>query len=472
MCRFVFIFLACSLATLSAAGHHPDDWTPRELEGAVLFPRLAYLPPTRVWERVDVWVPAAGEEPKPCVILFYGGGYGGKVTGGLHETIQVLINNGYVVAMPDYALANQQPEPMVFHDGVRAVQYLRQNAERFQIDPTRIGAWGFSAGGWLLQGMAPAESQTIWPLYRPNGPRNDYYGSAPSLPAFRGETVSAGLQAWVSDWGASNKTENRYSRSVRSGFWTADDPPMFTCHNAPDGSLSAGVEAYRRGGAIAEQITLDINNTHVPPGDTIGVTGAGVEMTWLGSVIDFLDRHVKNPTVASAPRVYPSGGGLLPGESVSIISVYGDAAIRYTIDGTDPTERSDVYSGPVVLGPNQELRVANFTEDLSPSPVVVCRYVEAGRAAPVIDRSELSGSATVGSEFTHRFTIADDGPARWLICGDTHLSDSAFWEIDRDTGLLAGVPVEAGVYPLLVVVEVGEGEAVRRDVVEFVVLVE
>ena len=59
---------------------------------------------------------------------------------------------GYVPAyMTHYRLilrGNRYPDPQ--DDLRRAIQYVKQNAERYRINPDKIGAMGFSAGGHLV----------------------------------------------------------------------------------------------------------------------------------------------------------------------------------------------------------------------------------------------------------------------------------------------------------------------------------
>jgi len=48
-----------------------------------------------------------------------------------------------------YRLGEKYQYPIPLEDAQRAVRYVRANAAQYQIDPDRIGIWGFSAGGHL-----------------------------------------------------------------------------------------------------------------------------------------------------------------------------------------------------------------------------------------------------------------------------------------------------------------------------------
>lgn len=49
----------------------------------------------------------------------------------------------------DYRLSKEAPWPAALEDCRAAVDWLRQHAAEYDIDPERIGAWGNSAGGHL-----------------------------------------------------------------------------------------------------------------------------------------------------------------------------------------------------------------------------------------------------------------------------------------------------------------------------------
>ena len=56
---------------------------------------------------------------------------------------------GYAVASANYRLAQQASFPAPIHDGKAAVRFLRGHAKQYNLDPTRIGVWGQSAGAYL-----------------------------------------------------------------------------------------------------------------------------------------------------------------------------------------------------------------------------------------------------------------------------------------------------------------------------------
>jgi acetyl esterase/lipase len=65
-----------------------------------------------------------------------------------------LARRGYVTAAIEYRLSSEAAFPAGMHDCSAAVRFLRANAEKYSIDPNKIGAVGGSAGGHLTGLMA------------------------------------------------------------------------------------------------------------------------------------------------------------------------------------------------------------------------------------------------------------------------------------------------------------------------------
>ncbi len=104
--------------------------------------------------RVNVHIPP-GDGPFPCLLVIHGGGYmaGNKDASEFHSLCEAAIESGYVAVNVGY-IKGLNIHPQVQRDFKTLVRWLRANASRFRIDPNRIGAWGFSAGGWLASSSA------------------------------------------------------------------------------------------------------------------------------------------------------------------------------------------------------------------------------------------------------------------------------------------------------------------------------
>ncbi|MBR0538035.1 MAG: alpha/beta hydrolase [Clostridia bacterium] len=96
----------------------------------------------------------AHRESTPAILILPGGGYNecslseGKPVA---EKFNQLGFNTFVLC---YSVGKHYRWPRPLEDYEAAVRYIRQNADRYHIDPSRIVAMGFSAGGHLAGAAA------------------------------------------------------------------------------------------------------------------------------------------------------------------------------------------------------------------------------------------------------------------------------------------------------------------------------
>jgi acetyl esterase/lipase len=103
---------------------------------------------------LDLWL-AQASKPAPLVIYYHGGGFsGGDKRSIPAELANKLLDSGIHVAAANYRLSGTDPYPAQMLDSARALQFLRLNAKRYNIDPERIGAFGGSAGSGISQWLA------------------------------------------------------------------------------------------------------------------------------------------------------------------------------------------------------------------------------------------------------------------------------------------------------------------------------
>lgn len=154
--KFATIFaslLILAAASLPVRCQTPTD-IPQPSEGDLLkiWHNLSYVPGSKdVRQKLDIAVPAKNG-PYPIVVWIHGGAWlhGSKE----NPPVQPLLQHGYAVASINYRLSSQAPFPAQIQDCKTAIRFLRANAKQFNIDPTRIGVWGMSAGGHLVAMLA------------------------------------------------------------------------------------------------------------------------------------------------------------------------------------------------------------------------------------------------------------------------------------------------------------------------------
>ncbi len=101
--------------------------------------------------QLDIAQPKEGNGPFPTVVCIHGGGFRAGTREGYDKLCLTLAQRGYVAVTVTYRLAPAYPFPAAVLDCKSAVRWLRANAAKYHVDPTRIGVTGGSAGGHLAQ---------------------------------------------------------------------------------------------------------------------------------------------------------------------------------------------------------------------------------------------------------------------------------------------------------------------------------
>lgn len=97
-------------------------------------------------------------EAKPAVVVCAGGGYRKRAAHEGEPVAQWLNTIGISAFVVRYRYAPYK-YPIPQEDAKRAIRYVRHNAERFGVNPDRIGILGFSAGGHLAAAVG-TEAET------------------------------------------------------------------------------------------------------------------------------------------------------------------------------------------------------------------------------------------------------------------------------------------------------------------------
>jgi hypothetical protein len=121
-------------------------------KAAPTFKDVAYGPHTR--NVLDFWQ-AESADPTPLVVYIHGGGFrGGDKASIPTGTLRALLAARISVAALHYRLVDQAPLPAAHDDCRRGLQFLRSKSAEWNLDKTRIGAFGGSAGAQLCMYLA------------------------------------------------------------------------------------------------------------------------------------------------------------------------------------------------------------------------------------------------------------------------------------------------------------------------------
>lgn len=100
-------------------------------------------------QRIDVYL-AQSEEPTPAMVFIHGGGWRAGSKKNVPAWLKRMVAAGEIsVVSVEYRFTNVATHPAQVNDCSRAIQFVRHNATRWNIDPQRIGVTGGSAGGHL-----------------------------------------------------------------------------------------------------------------------------------------------------------------------------------------------------------------------------------------------------------------------------------------------------------------------------------
>ena len=109
--------------------------------------------------QLDLAMPKEGKGPFPCVMCVHGGGWRAGKRQDLTKLTETLASKGFVAATVTYRLAPAHRFPAQIEDCKAAVRWLRANAGKYHINPAKVGAIGFSAGGHLVCLLGTADKR-------------------------------------------------------------------------------------------------------------------------------------------------------------------------------------------------------------------------------------------------------------------------------------------------------------------------
>ncbi len=87
-----------------------------------------------------------------------------------------------------------------------------------------------------------------------------------------------------------------------------------------------------------------------------------------------LSGTVSEQPIAEAPTFSPAEGTFLVGQTVAISTTTADATVFYTLDGTDPTESSAVYSTPIEVNATTTIKAVAAASGYANSAIATATY--------------------------------------------------------------------------------------------------
>jgi acetyl esterase len=104
------------------------------------------------------------------LVSIHGGGFARGDKRVSPELLRLCLDSGISVVAITYRYSDQAIAPAQFHDGARAIQFIRHNARQWNLDPQRVAATGNSAGAgislWLAFHEDLADAKSDDPVLR------------------------------------------------------------------------------------------------------------------------------------------------------------------------------------------------------------------------------------------------------------------------------------------------------------------
>jgi len=208
-------------------------------------------------EPVLEFYPTLNKASKATVIICPGGGYAGLANhegAGYATYFNTIGMNAFVC----YYRVHPHQFPLPLLDIRRAIRYVRANAERFGIDPTKVAVMGSSAGGHL----AALVSTYTKPIDFENQDEIDEYGCRPNATILCYPVIHCPDELNVAHVGSfqnllGDRLEEHGHEFSCDELVTHDTPPAFLWHTAEDGGVDVinsylYATALRRNGVLHE----------------------------------------------------------------------------------------------------------------------------------------------------------------------------------------------------------------------------
>jgi len=472
---------------IAAPLHAADKWRDaKPLDNAENVLDVSYLPDrlTGAWQ--DRWVKLNVHWPKdtkpgqrlPMIVFVHGGGYGGGDfnQGFCGKAMQKAIDRGFAVANLNYILGRNL-FPQVFYDCRAAIRYLRADADKYHIDPQRMGTWGFSAGGWLTSSANFTDAGDIfvqqrsaisveWPADHVERARYERFLPLPNKdgtirlavpmddPRPRYGEHSARIQAHQGDF-------NQYQQNI-----TPDAPAIMTyvgkggVSRLDPYARSAGIDFFPLVLEHPKKKFDKAHSVHVPPleMDVPTPDGKGTMPLDERVLAWFTDKLIDNP-VAPAPEFRPHQR-LFSDSIEARVVVPGDGVtVHYTTDGSTPTASSPKWTGNAQLNDTTTIKAIAVVDGMKPSGVATAVFTKVApdQLPPVITGPDKLPIAKIGVPYSVKFGVEGDrNPVFKLVAHhrpENHRTKAPFSDIsgltfDPETGTLSGTPKEVFVYTL------------------------
>ncbi len=188
---------------------------------------------------MEVYMPEKGKETGTAVVVCAGGSYGVIVFQGEGQsTARELAKNGITAFVLKYRLPSDEymTDKTIgpLQDAQQAIKYVRENAAKWNVNPSKIGIMGFSAGGHLASTLATHFKTAL--IDNPNGTslRPDFQILVYPVVSMQANLTHADSRRNLLGNNPSQELIDLYSNEKQIDTTT---PPAYLTHSADDGTV-------------------------------------------------------------------------------------------------------------------------------------------------------------------------------------------------------------------------------------------
>lgn len=177
--------------------------------------------------QADLYLPLK-PGPHAVVLMIHGGGWANRGRDDMASISRKLTRHGYAVFNVNYRFAPRYTYPAQLQDLRQALRWLVKNATDYDLDISRINAWGYSSGAHLAALIAsfnkPAASAGLPAI------KAVVAGGIPSdLRKYSGSPIVIRFMG-----GDRHEMPERYAEASPAYHISNDDPPVFLYHGKLD----------------------------------------------------------------------------------------------------------------------------------------------------------------------------------------------------------------------------------------------
>ena len=248
-----------------------------------------YLVPKTVMPTLTVFEPPAGKATGIGVIVCSGGSYKGVadgVEGG--PAARKLADAGITAFLLHYRVPRSdlmlKKEFGPLEDLQRAIQYVREQAGTFAIDPTHLGVMGFSAGGHLVSTIGTHLDSTYIENPKHTNLRPDFMILAYPVISFSDSLTHVDSRRNLIGPDILPEKIREYSNELQVTTWT---PPTFLTHALDDTVVKIANSLCFAAALEQKKVPVQLF-IYAKGGHGFGVYNKTADRQWIDSCIEWI----------------------------------------------------------------------------------------------------------------------------------------------------------------------------------------